>query len=252
MIESNEIPVVYVDANLDFNLDRLIIELGSTIKKWSKIGLTSSVQHAKKLGEMSEGLRQLGFDVIIGESGDRNLRGGQVLGCNLDSAVNISEKIEGFIFLGAGRFHPIAVAISTGKPVIIANPYNLSVETVEQREVMTLAKKRVAAIFKAKKARKFGVLTSIKPGQVRIEKAKIIQSKLEQIGKEAIIICSDEINTEKLSNFSEVEAFICTACPRIAIDGIGGTKPLLTPIETRVMLGEIKWQEAWGPGYFKN
>jgi 2-(3-amino-3-carboxypropyl)histidine synthase len=253
MLDVKEVPVVYVDVSLEFNLNELVNKLESTIKKWSKIGLTSSVQHVRKLGDLSEILKQLGFDVVIGESSDKTLRAGQILGCNFDSAVNVAEKVDGFIFIGAGRFHPLGVAISTGKPVVTANPYTLSVEIIKQQDIMSLAKRRVAAIFKAKEAQKFGVIISIKPGQFVIEKAEIVQSKLVKRGKEAIIICLDEINSEKLLNFSEVETFVCTACPRIAIDGLAGVnKPLLTSIETEIMLGEIKWQDAWGSGYFRN
>jgi 2-(3-amino-3-carboxypropyl)histidine synthase len=253
MIDFNEIPVVYVDVNVDFDLTGLLQKVEPTIRKWSRIGLTTSIQHSNKLDKTYEVLKKHGFDVFIGESNNKNLESGQILGCNLDSAINVAENVEGFIFLGAGRFHPIAIAISTDKPVVTANPYTLSVETIKQRDIMSIAKKRAAAISKAKESQKFGILTSTKPGQYKIELARIIQKKLNKKGKEAMIICLDEINSEKLLNFSEVEAFVCTACPRIAIDGMAGiTKPLLTPIETKVILGEIKWQDAWGPRYFGN
>ena len=43
-----------------------------------------------------------------------------------------------------------------------------------------------------------------------------------------------------------VDAFVNTACPRIAIDdSVKYAKPLLTPFELEVILGEKQWEEGY-------
>ena len=44
-------------------------------------------------------------------------------------------------------------------------------------------------------------------------------------------------------DFYPVDAFVNTACPRIAIDdSVRYAKPLITPFELEVALGEKKWE----------
>jgi 2-(3-amino-3-carboxypropyl)histidine synthase len=78
----------------------------------------------------------------------------------------------------------------------------------------------------------------------------VLAEKLGDREIRAFLIYLDEVRAEQLNNFTEPEAFIETACPRIAIDGVAGVeRPILTSAETRVLLGEKTWEETWGRGY---
>jgi 2-(3-amino-3-carboxypropyl)histidine synthase len=49
-----------------------------------------------------------------------------------------------------------------------------------------------------------------------------------------------------LIDFYPVDAFVNTACPRIAIDdSVRYAKPLLTPFELEVVLGDKKWEAGY-------
>jgi len=154
------------------------------------------------------------------------------------------------VYIGAGRFHPLGLAISTGKPVAMANPYLMTADRLNDKEVMQLAMKRMAAITAAKEASRYGIIVSLKPGQYRLEAARALANRLEKMGKQATVICLDEVGTISLGNFTEAEAFIDTACPRIAVDGVADiSKPILTTVETQIMLGDRKWEDVWGSSY---
>ena len=115
---------------------------------------------------------------------------------------------------------------------------------------MQLAKRRFALIEKAKNVKKIGVLVSSKPGQRQLADAMVLAEKLGDREKTAFLIYLDEVRADQLNNFTEPEAFIETACPRIAIDGVAGVeRPILTPQEARVLLGERTWEQTWGPRY---
>jgi 2-(3-amino-3-carboxypropyl)histidine synthase len=166
--------------------------------------------------------------------------------------ISIADNVDAYLYIGGGKFHPSGIVMSTGKPVIIANPYNGEVSSIKEEDLMNLAKRRVAAITIAKNSKRFGVLISSKPGQKNLEKAIELQSLLKEQGKEAALIYMDEIRAEHINNYSEPEVLVNTACPRIAVDGISGIdRPMLTINETEVVLGLREWEDLWGNSYME-
>jgi 2-(3-amino-3-carboxypropyl)histidine synthase len=66
---------------------------------------------------------------------------------------------------------------------------------------------------------------------MNLKLAKDIKNKLESDGKKAYILVFNEIKPEKLEGF-ELDCYINTACPRIAIDDRNEfKKPILNPDE---------------------
>ena len=53
----------------------------------------------------------------------------------------------------------------------------------------------------------------------------------------------DLVTPDQLLQF-KVDAYVNTACPRLAIDGIGRFQsPMLTPQEFEIVLGEREWEK---------
>jgi len=250
MIPETPSPVFYVEARADFDLSPLLDRTMPLIEDWKAVGLAATVQHVHQLGEVAEELRHRQITAVIGKGGGSTPHDGQVLGCDYGSARAVSDLVDGFLFIGGGSFHPLGLALATGKTVVAADPYMSSVASFGENEIRRLAMKRMAAITAAKGAKRFGVLVSLKPGQYDLSTAEIVCTELEKQGREAAIICLDDVRPEALTNFSEADAFIDTACPRIAIDGVGDIrKPILTVQEAYVLLGERRWEEVWGRSY---
>ena len=68
---------------------------------------------------------------------------------------------------------------------------------------------------------------------------------LKKHGKRGYLLALDHVGPE-LINFYPVDAFVNTACPRIAIDdSTRYEKPLITPYELEVSLGEKKWETGY-------
>ena len=102
---------------------------------------------------------------------------------------------------------------------------------------------RFARITKARSAKKWGILVSSKEGQYRMKLAKEIKKTLEDAGMEAYIILVDNVNPDVLLPYLELEAFVVSACPRIAIDDSQMyKKPLLTPQELEIVLNKREWE----------
>ncbi|CAG0971067.1 hypothetical protein METP3_01492 [Methanosarcinales archaeon] len=201
----------------------------------NKIGLITTVQHIHKLDEISSFLREIGMEGVSGKGDLRVSYPGQVLGCNFTAArVDCDE----YLYIGSGIFHPLGVAIATGKRVVAADPYlNKAIEVSPEK----FLRKRSGYIAKSMDAKVFGIIVSSKSGQNRIDLAKKLAQIAGEHGKKAQIIIMDLVTPEQLLAF-KVDAYVNTACPRITIDDAERFHvPVLTPQEFEIVLGERMW-----------
>lgn len=250
MVHQTMIPVLYINAEIDIDAQALVNEALPYLKEWKSIGVVTTAQHIHQIKDVAKLLEEKGFKAYIGEGYGKTPNPGQILGCYYYNAQVINGDVDGFLYIGGGQFHPNGIILSTGKPIVIANPYNGKVSTKTEKDLMDLAKKRMAEITAAKNASTLGILVSTKPGQSVLKVAEELDTKFTEKGYESLIIYLDETRTEHLNNYTEPEFFINTACPRIAIDGITGIdRPMLTVKEAQVVLGERNWEDMWGNEY---
>ena len=134
------------------------------------------------------------------------------------------------------------MASLTDKPIIIADPERGSARTLADLKDRIL-RQRFAAIARAKDAKTFGIIVSRKIGQVRMEMARDLKALAEKHGLQANIFLMDLVSPDFLEGY-HVDAWVNTACPRIAIeDVLQYKKPLLTPPEFEIVLGERAWED---------
>ena len=102
---------------------------------------------------------------------------------------------------------------------------------------------RFARITKAREAKKWGIIVSSKEGQYRLELANQIKKLLKDTGMEGFVIMVDNVNPDVLLPYFDLDAFVVTACPRIAIDDSQMyKKPLITPQELEIVLNKREWE----------
>jgi len=173
-------------------------------KKFSgKIGLISTVQFLHQLEDIKKYLER-NAEVFIG---------GQVLGCDVNNAVKIKDKVDYFLFIGSGEFHPIEVYKKCKKDIFIVNPLSKKISKFKYNYNI---KGKLAKFYNA---RKIGIIISIKPGQYNLKKALELQKKLD---KESYIFLCDEVNEKELENFGDIDYWVNTACLRIDFKGVVG------------------------------
>jgi 2-(3-amino-3-carboxypropyl)histidine synthase len=207
-----------------------------------KLGLVGSIQHLHLLEDYKVMLENEGFDVIIPTGGDRLTFPGQVLGCNYSGD---DPSIGHYLFLGSGDFHPIGLVLHTGKPLSILDPYTSEAREMSLEQIERILRQRFGLIMAADGAKSFGILIGEKPGQMRRSMALRLKRLLEKHGKKGYLLALEHVGPE-LIDFYPVDAFVNTACPRIAIDdSVKYAKPLLTPFELEVILGEKQWEEGY-------
>jgi 2-(3-amino-3-carboxypropyl)histidine synthase len=228
--------VVFIEARS--NADVLpCIKIALPLLRNTKLGLITTVQHIHKLWEVTKILSENGIEAIPGKGDRRVSYPGQVLGCNF-TAANID--CEGYLYIGSGFFHPLGVAIATGKIVVAADPYMNKAEIVSPEKLL---RKRSGYIAKAMNGEVFGIIISTKSGQNRIELANRLAGIAKKHAKQAHLILMDLVTPDQLLAF-KVDAYVNTACPRITIDDAERFHvPILTPQEFEIVTGERKWDD---------
>ncbi len=207
-----------------------------------RVGLLTTTQFRGWLPQIQEHLEKAGHEVRIGAPDKRVAYAGQLLGCDYHAADVVAEDVDGFLYIGTGEFHPLGVTFLTDKPVVIADPERGSARTLADLKDRIL-RQRFAAIARAKDARTFGIIVSRKIGQIRMEMARDLKALAEKHDLQANIFLLDLVSPDFLEGY-RVDAWVNTACPRIAIeDVLQYKKPLLTPQEFEIVLGERKWED---------
>jgi 2-(3-amino-3-carboxypropyl)histidine synthase len=192
---TTKVPVLYYPWKLVYKINWKLFDVKKI--KEERIGLVTTIQHLDLLPDFEKLLKSRGKGVVIG---------GQILGCWTRNADKIAEDVDAFLFIGTGVFHASALNKKT---------YIFDLEKQQIKEAEPYEKKLYANIFNARNAKTFGIIVSSKPGQLDLKKAEEVKKTLEQRHKKAFILIMDEINDTKLLGI-RADAFINTACPRIA------------------------------------
>lgn len=234
-----EVPVFFVEAQFRIDVTKALDQALILLKDYESIGLVTTTQHLHLLDEVQRILEKKGKKVIMKEGQGTNKA--QVLGCNFSAIENL--PVDAFLYVGSGNFHPLGIKISTHKKVIIADPYRNEARNIDKFADRIL-RIRFAKIVKAREAEKFGIIVSPKKGQLRWELATTLKNMILKQGKEAYIILMDNISPELLTPFRDLDAFLVTACPRIAIDDAEMyKKPMLTPEELLIVFNKKNWED---------
>jgi len=208
-----------------------------TAKVPKRLGLVASVQHLDLVEPFRRSLERRGYTVRIGR-GDRRLAyPAQALGCNYTGAESVSGEVDAYLFLGTGRFHPIGLAFAVDRPVYALDPLRGELDPPVDRGV--LIRRRQLLVASVRDARRWGILVSTFAGQNRSPTALALQERARSRGREAEILLFDRLDGRDLVGRA-FDAYVCTACPRIALDDSDNyPKPLLTPPEFLMALGEL-------------
>jgi len=174
-----------------------------------KIGLVWVVQHEKDIDFVKRCLENAGKSVI---------KCGSILGCDVGCAETVADRVDAFLYVGSGRFHPIGVFLNTGKRVFVLNPIGKSFYVIDENNesVRDFERKKIAAVKRFYASDVVGIITSIKPGQCRIEEAEKMKEKVEAMGKKAYLFIGDEISEIEKENFPFIQSWINCACPRLS------------------------------------
>ena len=222
-----------VEAQININWVKILDKLRQY--EWKKIGLLTTIQHTSIMSDIKNYISSDSPEFIIHKEG-------QILGCNQNRASVIARDVDAFLVLAGGNFHASPVVVATGKPTLRFDPFNEQFYLFDDQYRVEYLKKRYAQITKAKKAKTFGILISLKSGQKPADNGKRMVNLIRSAGKKAILIPMFRIDPNHLMNFNKIDAWVINLCPRIATDDfVSFNKPILTARELLVTLGLLDW-----------
>jgi 2-(3-amino-3-carboxypropyl)histidine synthase len=228
---SDDDRIVFMEYYHDVDVERAVTSALPLLGQ--KVGVVTTVQHIHKLDDIANVLRNAGKEPIISKGDSRITYPGQVLGCNFSA---VPAGVDSILFIGTGNFHTMGMRLAHNVPVVAADPFTGEARLVDVDKIM---KQRYAVMAKAMDAKKWGIIVGMKSGQQRLALAK----RLKDIAGDAVLISIKEITPDRLLNF-KVDAYVSTACPRIAIDDAGRfPAPVLTPVEFEMVKGLRSWEE---------
>ncbi len=222
--------VEYVDYRIDAPLGILERSLGM-LERFGTIGLVTTIQHVHQLGAIREFYEGRGKKVVIGRPYGFAKRQGQILGCDVGSAASVDRDVDAHVYFGGGIFHPLGALLATTKPFLSIEPFEDRLEFIDGlRE--KYAKRSRGKVLSAMNAKNFGIMLTTKNGQHNMRLAGLLKERIERQGLSAAILTANTFDFDSLNNMLEFDAFVNTACPRLAVDDpVRLNRPLLSANE---------------------
>ncbi|KFY86420.1 hypothetical protein V498_07511 [Pseudogymnoascus sp. VKM F-4517 (FW-2822)] len=238
-VDVTKIKTLYVFVDISIDTAHLLATLTRNFAAGKTIAMVGTIQFNATLHGVRAPLEAAGFKVLIPQISP--LSKGEILGCT--SPKLDADGVDYILYLGDGRFHLESAMIHN--PSIHAyryDPYSrrLTRELYDHAEMHGL---RRSAIHAAKSAKKWGLILGSLGRQGNPHTMSMIEKMLDERGIPYIYLLLSEIFPGKLAMMEEVECWVQVACPRLSIDwGYAFPRPLLTPYEALIVLGE---KEDW-------
>ena len=216
-LKNTKLPVIYIELQCTEDLTPTLLTEINKLKKYKNIGIITTIQHIDQLKKIEDTLNKNNIKTYRGKPKIATYPC-QILGCDQSAALDIKNKVEAYLYIGTGKFHPLGVARATGKPVILLNPEKKEIKEIDKTEAEKYERIIIIKISKFKDAGKIGLLVTTKKGQANKNYAEIAK-KLKAMKKEVYILVLNHISPEKIEGL-ELDFLVNTACPRIEEDNI--------------------------------
>ncbi|MHA1989524.1 MAG: diphthamide biosynthesis enzyme Dph2 [Candidatus Hodarchaeales archaeon] len=233
--------IVYfpVKVNIDIKWMKIVREIKNL--GWNNVGLLTTIQHSNLFDFGKKIFNDHALTLL-------HHKEGQILGCNQDRATKIADKVDGFLVIAGGDFHASPIVIATNRPTIRYDPFRENIKLFDEKFKNKYLSQRYAQIEKARKAKNWGVLLSSKSGQMPKDQGKRLINMLMKFGVNVTPFIMNRVDFNHLVNFTTIDAWVITLCPRLATDDyINLKKPILTSRELSVLVGDLSWERFITP-----
>lgn len=250
------IKVMYVFVDIDIDVQHLVESVKLTFPDTddTKLALMGTIQFANALHKSKKE-----FDSVYTKGTVvpqiKPLSKGEVLGCTspcLEEECADDGDIAAIIFVADGRFHLESAMIANPHvPAYRYNPYD-KVLSREKYDTELLHRTRLEQVHLANGAKRWGIVLGTLGRQGNPAILRRIVKLLDKHSSTYFVLLLSEMFPAKLALLDEsVDAWIQIACPRLSIDwGSAFSKPLLTPYEAFVALGETKWRSIYPQDFY--
>ncbi len=212
------VKVMFIEGKYkgDVILDKKTLDY---LKRRKKVALYTSVQFLGSLGKIKQQLVENNIAAVTSKP-NRTQCAGQLLGCDCYAdSLNLKEDVGCFLYVGDGKFHPLALAYGQEKEVVCFDPLSRKMKIIDRKMIEFVNKKRKGALLKFLYSSNIGVIVTIKQGQEQLKPAFELEKKY--LKKKFYYFVDNNISFDQLENFPFIDIWVNTACPRIGIDDCG-------------------------------
>jgi diphthamide biosynthesis enzyme Dph1/Dph2-like protein len=191
------------------------------IQKFKKIGLYASVQFISKLERVKKQLHEIGVEWVTSKPARTHVVG-QILGCDSSKEfLNLSEQIDGYLYVGDGKFHPLALVYAQKdceviKEVIVNDPVSSHMSLMGIEDIRNILKRYKASLVTFLTANTVGILITIKPGQEHLKPSFAFEKVFPS--KKFYYFIDNVVSFNNLEDFNFIECWVNTTCPRVGFD----------------------------------
>jgi 2-(3-amino-3-carboxypropyl)histidine synthase len=242
---------LYVFVDIGIDVDHFVATVKHNFPDTTKkVAVVATIQFASALQSSVAALRaHYGAENIIVPQA-KPLSPGEILGCTSPKLSNV--PIDILVYLGDGRFHLESIMISNPSlPAYRYDPYS-KVFSREYYDTPKMHDMRKAAIEKARVAKRVGIILGTLGRQGSPKILQHLQGILAARGTPYMTLLLSEIFPGKLELFSDVEAWVQIACPRLSIDWGAAfvNAPLLNPYEAEVAFTQQPWLDTYPMDFY--
>ncbi|KAL1923689.1 uncharacterized protein VTP21DRAFT_8669 [Calcarisporiella thermophila] len=247
-IDVTTIKTMYVFVDIGIDTKHFIDTVHRNFDAGKRLAIVGTIQFASAI-QASKRVLESEYNIFIPQI--KPLSPGEILGCT--SPKFPPGTVDALLYLGDGRFHLESAMISNPTlPAFRYDPYSKKF-TRERYEHAEMHQLRQHAIEVAKKATRWGLILGSLGRQGSPKVMEHLEAKIKERGFDCTTILLSEIFPSKLAQFSDVEAWVQIACPRLSVDwGYAFPRPLLSPYEASVALCEVDWQEVYPMDFYAN
>lgn len=188
-----------------------------------RYGVATTIQHLHKIRDV---LEQLPGSILVG----------QVLGCRADAVRVQAPKVDAFLYVGTGEFHPIRIALeSGGKAVYCYDPQAKKLFKLPQKRIDDHLKRVRGQLLRFYHAKTVGLLVTTKLGQnagrissysleekmglpLKFMKRQDGMKESKKDGKKYYLFAVETLDHQRLEDFTFIDCWVNFACNRIADD----------------------------------
>jgi 2-(3-amino-3-carboxypropyl)histidine synthase len=201
-------------------------ELKKELKKYKSVGVYTTIQFLDKISLIKKQISEIGLR-IINSKPKRTSRENQILGCDVyPGNLNLKEYPGVFLYIGTGEFHPRVLLLSQEKdkktPIIKYNPLSKKYSILNEKDIEKFIQKQRAGFSRFLMSENIGVLITTKVGQSHFNYIGELEKKYKD--KNFYYFVCDNIDFNEFENFSYIQSWVNTACPRIGLEDLEKTK----------------------------
>jgi len=262
-LTTTALPCLYIFVEIRVDVQHLVECFCQTCEVGTRVHVMGTVQFRPAVATAAKLLNERERPSTIPQA--KPLSPGEVLGCTAPSDLHkallpkhsspdtpVIEHV--MLFIADGRFHLEAAMIAN--PTLRAlryDPYGktLTLETYETGKMKAIRKNAIHRTMDPG-VKTIGIILGTLGRQGNPAILGHIRSLLKRHGKKCFVLLLSEIFPVKLEKFPNVDAWVQIACPRLSVDwGHFFRKPVLSPYELNVALGEEGWREVYPMDFYK-